>query len=258
MKKTILPALAMLIVAAVMLSTASYAWFAMSTSVSVENVNVSIKSDSSFLMISTTNNLTTIRTEKGISVEVNNTPKADLLPIAYDETKNTGDLLAQFANVTTWYHQVADAADSYVSTGDKTYLKAASVDGEGNPVAGDDFSDYVFSGTYYLAVAEGSNPMENLRAKVSIKNGDLPGDEAIKVLIVTSTNKTALNTESTYAADGFDTVNLGTVPNNATVRVDVYIFYDGNHPTVNTNGIASITDSTIDVSFTADVSNVSN
>ena len=100
--------------------------------------------------------------------------------------------------------------------------------------------------------------MENLRAKVSIKNGDAAGDEAIKVLIVTSHDKTVLNTVSTYADDGFDTVNLGTIPNNATVQVDVYIFYDGNHPTVYTNGIASITDSTIDVSFTADVSNVSN
>ena len=246
MKKTILPALAMLIVAAVMLSTASYAWFAMSTSVSVENVNVSIKSDSSFLMISTTDSLETIRTDKLISIDVNNS-KADLLPIAYDETKNTGDLLAQFANPSTWYHQVADAADSYVSTGAKTYL-----------TADDTFAEYVYSGTYYLAVADGSNPMENLRAKVSIKNGDLTGDEAIKVLIVTSTNKTVLNTVSTYATDGFDTVDLGDVPNDATVRVDVYIFYDGNHATVNTNGIASITDSTIDVSFTADVTDVSN
>ena len=246
MKKTILPALAMLIVAAVMLSTASYAWFAMSTSVSVENVNVSIKSDSSFLMISKTDDLTTIRTDKLISIEVNNA-KADLLPIAYDESKNTGNLLEQFANVTTWYHQVADTAASSVSTGAKTYLTAE-----------DTFANYVYSDTYYLAVADGSNPMENLRAKVSIKTGDATGDEAIKVLIVTSTNKTALNTISTYAADGFDTVNLGTVPNNATVQVDVYIFYDGNHTSVNTNGIASITDSTIDISFTADVTDVTN
>ena len=247
MKKTILPALAMLIVAAVMLSTASYAWFAMSKSVSVDNVNVSIKSDSSFLMISTENNLTKIREDKAINIPVNNDPKADLLPIAYDESKNTGDLLAQFANPTTWYHQVADTAASSASTGDKTYL-----------TAGDTFAHYVFSGTYYLAVAEGSNPMENLRAKVSIKSGDATGDEAIKVLIVTSANKTVLNTVSTYATDGFDTVDLGDVPNDATVQVDVYIFYDGNHTTVNTNGIASITDSTITVSFTADVSNVSN
>ena len=246
MKKTILPALAMLIVAAVMLSTASYAWFAMSTSVSVENVNVSIKSDSSFLMISTTDNLETIRTDKLISIDVNNS-KADLLPIAYDESKNTGDLLAQFANPSTWYHQVADAADSSVSTGAKTYL-----------TADDTFAEYVYSGTYYLAVADGSNPMENLRAKVSIKSGDATGDEAIKVLIVTSANKTVLNTVSTYATDGFDTVDLGDVPNDDTVQVDVYIFYDGNHATVNTNGIASITDSTIDISFTANVTDVSN
>ncbi len=246
MKKTILPALAMLIISAVMLSTASYAWFAMSKSVSVENVNVSIKSDSSFLMISTTNNLDTIRADKLISINVNN-DKADLLPIAYDESKNTGNLLEQFKNPSTWYHQVADAANSSVSTGAKTYL-----------TADDTFANYVYSGTYYLAVAAGSNPMENLRAKVSIKNGDDIGDEAIKVLIVTSTGKTALNTVSTYATDGFDTVNLGTVPNNATVQVDIYIFYDGNHTTVNTNGIASITDSTISVSFTADVTDVSN
>ena len=52
MKKTILPALAMLIVAAVMLSTASYAWFAMSNTATASDMKVNIKTDSSFLMIS--------------------------------------------------------------------------------------------------------------------------------------------------------------------------------------------------------------
>lgn len=247
MKKTILPALAMLIVAAVMLSTASYAWFAMSTQVSVENVNVSIKSDSSFLMISQSNDLATIRANKATNIPVNNNPKADLLPIAYDDTQNTGDLLEQFANVTTWYHQVADSAAGSTSSTGKTYLT-----GE------DNFDDYVYASTFYLAVAEGSNPMEKLRAKVSIKNGDATGDEAIRVLIVTQTATTTLQTTSIYGADGFDTVDLGTVPNNAAVQVDVYIFYDGNDESVFTNGISYITDSTISIFFTADVSDVSN
>ena len=53
--KRILVAVAMLLISATLLSTASYAWFAMNTRVSADGLNVGAYSDSLFLQISKDN-----------------------------------------------------------------------------------------------------------------------------------------------------------------------------------------------------------
>lgn len=263
MKKTILPALAMLIVAAVMLSTASYAWFAMSNEVSATNMSVSIKSDSSFLMISkasvvdpdgskeAADILAAVRDEQLTAAEFTKTDVKDLLPTAH---LTDDDSPAYYSTSGNWYTKVADSPDTHVSSTGSTSLTA------------ENFAEYVMTESFYIAVASGSNAMTNLRAKVSIKDftsDAVNGDPAVRVLIVTSTDDAEFSTATKYdvndtykVLDGDDndiTIDLGDVPADAAVKVDVYIYYDGNDSNIKTNNMLSIKDSTISISFTADV-----
>ena len=263
MKKTILPALAMLIVAAVMLSTASYAWFAMSNEVSATNMSVSIKSDSSFLMISkasvvdpdgsktATEILDAVRDEQLTAAEFTKANVTDLLPTAH---LTADDSPAYYSTSSSWYTKVADSPDTHVSSTAST------------PLTAENFAKHVMVESFYIAVASGSNAMTNLRAKVSIKDyttDAADGDPAVRVLIVTSTDDAEFSTATVYDVDdtymvldgeGNDiTIDLGDVPAEEAVKVDVYIYYDGNDSNIKTNNMLSIADSTISISFTADV-----
>lgn len=276
MKKTILPALAMLIISAVMLSTASYAWFAMGTQVSATNMNVSIKSDSSFLMISESSDIKTIRTDKKTTIGIKDAV-ADLLPIAHDSASlidNTGEqpvgktgdaLLASFSDKTNWYYMSSESPDRATGAEDsEVYLKnATGEEGQDGYVAGDDFGAYVYSKKFYIAIADGSNQMTDLKAKVSIKLGDVVGDEALRVVIVSKEAYHTYQLKNT-AGEGQDavwenvdeydsTIFAKTITDKDVIEVNVYIYYDGNDTSVFTNGFNFITDSSVSVFFSATV-----
>ena len=247
--RKILPALAMLIVSAVMLSTASFAWFAMGTSVSANNMSVGIKSDSSFLMIAdsanvdTTSNdtiLSSIRTAK--STYVNYTGDTELFPIAFDESivgtsdgTNAIDDFDLTSGSKPWYYMRSTDPSNATGSGDKTYI--------------DTLTEYVLHKTVYLAIAAGSNAMTDLTATVS---GTGAIDEAVRVLVVVG---------DVYYVYDSDTLNsstdFGDITSSAPVRADIYVYYDGNDASVTTNNYnaASIADTIVNVTFSATVSN---
>ena len=250
MKKTILPALAMLIVAAVMLSTASYAWFAMSNTATATDMKVNIKTDSSFLMIADANvidaqisgtettAIAAVQAAATTTVPFGTVASTELYPTAHNTAEETP---AYFANPANWYTKTADKATASTSTGNATPLAS--------------FDTYVLVNSFYITVAQGTTDMENLRAKVNIKHATesaTDGDEAIRVLIVSTADSVELQTTTEYEDDGYANVDLGDVTSSAVVKVDVYIYYDGNDTTVYTNGIGAILPSSIDITFTAD------
>lgn len=244
LSRTILPALAMLIVAAVMLTTASFAWFAMSTEVAATNMSVGIKSDSSYLLISEDGALDTIRTNGKTSLEYASVAKTNLLPVALDSTKiATGvspiEELSTYDGV--WYYQTAENPGS----------SAAAADAAKTSVTSADVTDYLYKKTFYLAVAAGSNAMTDLKARVSILNDAASGDEAIRVVVA---SENAYQVFNTTTENYVGATVLGDIAADGVVQIDVYIFYDGTDETVFTNNITSIIDSQISVYFTASVS----
>ena len=203
MKKTILPALAMLIVAAVMLSTASYAWFAMGNEVVAENMNVSVKSDSTYLVIMKDTDYATKTDAQGKvisgytaqSVKFADTYK-DLYPVAFGYTSaEEGDKITYTPTPYATNVEYDFTADTVWYTMEGT----TSFDGEGKdgtltPLAYGDattdgtvLKDYVLLSSVYVSVSKGSNPMNNLKAKIELagKGGNDP-DDAINVLVVTT------------------------------------------------------------------------
>ena len=256
MKKTILPALAMLIVAAVMLSTASYAWFAMGGTVTAENMNVSVKSDSAYLVILKDTELSANVDGEGKiasgftqqSVQFNasaTTGNKAIYPVAFD-TSAEGFASANFELDTTWYTMQGKNSADGTGIGEKTYLpyKTTTKDGE-TTTDGTVLKDYVLLSTVYIATSKGSQDMKNLKASVSID-----GDDAINVVVVTS----AAYKHFTDPTQSYDSTVLYQTLNNTPIKVDIYVFYNGNDSTITTDqlGLKEIKNSSITVSFSAD------
>ena len=152
MKKTILPALAMLIISAVMLSTASYAWFAMSTEVSAENMQVSITSDAANLVIAQS------------SAAITGNPEYNTLKWTVDReevllpTANIGAKSTDFTQQNIWYTQNSDDPASHEGTdASRTFIDPTKLDGE-----------YALVETFFVGLTAGSNDMYDLKAKVTI------------------------------------------------------------------------------------------
>ena len=73
--RKLIPAFIMLLVSAIRLSTASYAWFANSYTVSANGMSVKVNSDAKFLLISDDNT----EFDDSVTLEENNTAIVDLV-----------------------------------------------------------------------------------------------------------------------------------------------------------------------------------
>lgn len=260
MKKTILPALAMLIISAVMLSTASYAWFAMSEEVSASNMNVSVTSDAANLIISTTeSDVINTTTHNTFDVPLNTTNATELLPVAFDTAKvvNSSSFApstdeADKANNTVWYHMTSKAANSHV--GDSSTKKF---------VQNQEFGKYVLAHTVYVGISKGSNEMTNLQAKVTITtpNVDEGAENYVNVLVVSTDLETGYqNFTKTTTGYGDAVVLANSITAANPVQVDIYIYYNGEHSGITSSNLAAdaIKDSTVTVFFHADQKTTSN
>ena len=260
MKKTILPALAMLIVAAVMLSTASYAWFAMGNEVRAENMNVSVKSDSTYLVIAKASDLTNTNVVKDGVIATGYTeqavgfatdPAKKLYPVAYGYTSSTD------GEGKTTYNPTPYAAGNYDFTTDSVWFTMEGTDSaNGDGKAGtlepltysEVLADYVLLNSAIIAVSKGSNKMYDLQAKIEIATG---GDDAINVLVVVGDRYQRF--EATASGSDYIAVSLADEITDAPIQVDIYVFYDGEHDNITTNelGLGNIEDSSVTVKFTA-------
>ena len=90
MKKTkiIVPALGMLLLSTAASVTGTVAWFATNSAVQANGVRLTVKSDSSFLIIGTENNLATVQGANSITANLT-TVTAEVLPVAHDAIANT-------------------------------------------------------------------------------------------------------------------------------------------------------------------------
>lgn len=250
MKKTILPALAMLIISAVMLSTASYAWFAMGGTVTADSMNVEVKSDSAYLVIAKT--AAEIKPGySGQSVSFSPT-NHDIYPVAYPFDAASYD---KFDDDDFWYTMQGSSSTSHVGKVEtKKNIEYGAVGTEGTLL-----EDYVLLSTVYVATSVGSEDMDNLKANVTIT-----GDEAVNVVIVCTYDYTVkVDGVDTNRAGGqferYETTKSGTLElspeiTNTPVKMDIYVFYNGEHSTITTDnfGLGTILDTSVKVIFNAE------
>ncbi len=247
--KKILPALAMLIVSAVMMATASFAWFAMNETVEANQMSVNIKSDSVYLLISSDKNTNTeIQEQNGISAAGVTTDPLDLFPTAH--ANKAGDFTstektitgAELKNFSNWYTKAADDVSSSTST--KT---ASELTG---------FENYVVRYTFYLTLGAGSNDAEDLilneftitASDDSAATGSELTVAPFRALLISGNSYIELKNGDSVPVtviDG-DASNPAVTDDNVT-QLDVYLYYDGNDSSVYTENIINLED--VDFSF---------
>ncbi|MBQ7566521.1 MAG: hypothetical protein IJT18_05315 [Oscillospiraceae bacterium] len=244
LRKQLLAAVAMVIVAAIAVTSSTFAWFAANTTVTAQGMSVTAKSDASFLLIKAgTQTAAAVRTG-ALTADSATTATAALFPAAHTTAAGVGYTIDDIedddtTNMTDWYFK--NSNDPATSNVDVTAAQDIAVA---------DFDKYVLANEFTIALADGSNDVENL--KVGTCTITATGDEAVKVIVATD-----YASEEFSGAGGSGTVvlrNTGLTDGaNDIETVRIYIYWDGNDADVYTNGIADLLSTAVTVTFVADV-----
>ena len=239
MTRKILPAIVMLLVSAIMLSTASFAWFASSTSVEATNMSVKVQSAAKFMEISQTQS----GTYSHSVTAANQSAVVDLVHAKIDAINKT---------TVTWYEGESDNPDS-ANAGKLT---------DADKLTSDDLEakTYYLKNTFWVKMSSGSTTdLANLKisnVEVVKTIGEYTGDnldKALRVLVV-GPNGSQLwtNTTGTMAlAEGASA--FATTVTKTAQSFDVYVFYDGEDAVATTNKAVELKGLSVKIAFAAEM-----
>ena len=269
MTRKILPALLMLVVSAIMLSTASLAWFAMNPSVEATGMTVNVKSDSVYLLIVAEDNegdaapaaseIQTANTISATGVGLDKDGKGnsitDVYPSAYYNDSLKGEdgegdrtikvsVGGDFKTASNWYYATAqDASTSDMKTDSDTPLTT--------------FAEYVVRYKYYVTLAAGSSAIDNLKVSgltITDKNGTTDAPNTLDPLKVVVACGDAYEEFDKNTSDGtVDLTGAAQLTDSAVFEICVYVYYNGNDSSVTTNNIANL--AAADITFSLATSN---
>ena len=267
MKKTkiLVPAMGMLLLSTAASVTGTVAWFAANASVEASGMQLHAKSDTTYLLISKTNN-----TADDIQAENSN---AGFKEVDFGMTANDSKVYPSapaLNNTDTGYlttsgKQVGGATittagviiDNEAKASAVTNWYTASALGTG---AADidaasarqltSFTDYVIIKTVWLTIADGANPAHNLTVTPTFTQIGAGDDiTAVKMLVTTDDGGFA----ALSSANNNTAVNIKgsdhTLDNTHVREIKMYLYYDGNDSKVYTNHMASLTGAEVELSF---------
>ena len=267
LSKKLLPAILMLVVSAIMLTTSSFAWFSMNTNVSATDMTVTAKADQVFLQISDGSKVYDANGDEGttnmfsdkvsmVTVAASNTGASKtFLPVAVgtaatdpvfvdgvlDTEGSVTDLGTTEAASRKWFSNFSKTTESYAPAG--AYEEIPTNDNEAILS-----TNYALINTFYLRLnpsagrTTAAQPLTSTVALVTSTDEALA--QSVSVLIVCGDyaqvwKQTALNV---WALDGGDKqltagafTNSGS--NEGAVEVKVYVFFDGENANCTTANI---------------------
>ena len=256
MKKTkiLVPAMGMLLLSTAASITGTVAWFAANASVTATGMQIQVKTDNTYLLISSTASTAAgIQSENVKTVDIGMTaqqsqvyPSAPCLSaaeVAYLPA-STGKTVSGTA-ITTAGALVTNAA-----TAAALGPGAADIDST-TAVQLESFTNYVFVQNLYLTVAAGSNAARNLSITATFTQKTGGHDiTAVKMIAVTDDGGFAVLSSTSASADIKGT---NTNITDSTVRtVTLYLYYDGNDSHVYTNNMADLSGADISVKLDVD------
>jgi len=230
----------------VALGTSTYAWFSMNDKVTVSGMQLSAKSDSTYLIIGDTNDLATLQGDNKTAIKLEiEKDHSYVYPSGHGTITKTSEAdLTASGKYSNWFYKVAKNPDSPAADPDKetVYLETAK------------FDKYVKHETVYVVLAKGSNQATNLVASLTdFKSNETAtsntptnhDNSAVKVLITSATKSVELDknnlTSSVALADTVDDQNV--------IQLDIYLYYDGENPAVYTNNILNLDGATFTINF---------
>ena len=251
-----IPALVMLIVSAIMLSTASYAWLASNTEVSAGPMTVKANTDVVFLQISNDNS--TWDRSAAAKKSIGATDDGLELVNAYVDTDNIKWRTAEGASPDSSVKNEAGYTDVTTIVGGTA--------GEVNGVAKTQDS-YVLYNTFYVRMSNANSTVKDLEVSAVEVVGDQivtdSFDQSLRVLVVAKNGTTVLGYEcwkvatakdgtTTEAESVFKTDVLAATVTNAPITLEVYVYYDGEDTAAKTDNLSSSAAARqVTVSFTA-------
>lgn len=238
MTRKLIPALAMLLVSAIMLSTASFAWFASSTTVEANGMSVKAQTAAKFIQISNAENGTFASAAAAPSASASKS-----VDLVHAEIADDGKAV-------TWYTGVSTDPDDIGTTNSTSF----ELDEDGG--------SYALVNTFWVKMSSGSTvDLNNLTIqsiKVITNNGAFTGDnlnKALRVLVVGENGSQLWTNESGDAsgnmakASGNDFI-IDVVTKTAE-SFKVYVFYDGESSVATTNKAVDLAGVSVAITFSA-------
>ena len=207
--KRLIPAFAMLLVSAVLMSTASFAWFSMNDKVTVSGMSITATQTEIFLEISTEQN-------SGFTTSVDKTITDVLSPIAHDEFTKVADI----ADPNSWYYLVGeDPTQSAASEDSRTDIST--------------LTGYVAVATYYVRA---NDKTDATIYDLFVSSVTITGTNGGTSVIIAGPDgyqefKTSAEQEITVDAAKVLVQELTDTPQ----AITVYVYIDGAHRDVFTN-----------------------
>lgn len=250
--KKLIPALCMLLVSAVMLGGTTFAWFSMNTTVKATDMQVTAKSNATYLLISdssTKTGATTTLTDTVVANYEYSTQNADkkVYPVKYfknaTETSTIGSVQLKDASgydSSTWLGDnkwfTANNGNATSANDDVKNIKAVEISNY----------DYILKYTVYLTLSKDS---ADISEKVKVTYSATGADASVKSVVVIDGEYLEVASGSSTAT----TTNEVNIKNNATVEVFIYVYIDGDSANVNSNYLNSGTDLKGNVSIQFDL-----
>ena len=242
LKKQMGAAIAMVLVAAIALGSATFAWFVSNNVVKAETAGISAQSNAAFMVIKYNQ-----KTDKNSPTEDKSTieDKAQLLPAHIDDNG-------------VWKSAFASSSTSSAVNSNTWYTITANGQADGTAAAAV-ASKYAIKDTFYIGSKTGT--LENLKvAGVQATNNGSVLDSAVRVLVVCGKNWVVYDgagKKVTVTGEAADEVLANTIEHksdtdNGDQQVDVYVYYDGEDAKVYTDNQGMFTgDINVKVTFKA-------
>lgn len=245
LKKQMGAAIAMVLVAAVALGSATFAWFVSNNTVTAKTSTISAQSNAPFLKI----DKTAITEDSETSISYADEVNEKLYPAqVVKNTDNKPLFKSAYAAAAT---AAAELTDSRYDVGDAT----AAVTGY-----------FAIKKSFKIGTADDkAGSFKNLKvAGVELTSTGTEGlEDALSILVVCGDNwavykksdngvvLTKYKDNVSAAGNNTDGILATTIAANASVDVDVYVFYDGSEDNVRTDNLDELTNIGATVKFTA-------
>jgi hypothetical protein len=222
----------------VALGTSTYAWFSMNTTVKAENMVVTAKSDSTYLLIGTSQAAATVQAGNATEADaVTEATSTEVYPIAFNKTEKTIYLNGKTADNAQAADTQVIPANTWYTLSNKNTNNATDELTNYAAHAENALTGYVVKYTAYLCLSKDSQTAFTGKLNLAYSlaaNGEDDADAAISTMVKIYNGANVLESSDvlTSTANSYTTNASVTINNTDTVKVEMWVFIDGNSANV--------------------------
>lgn len=253
LKKQMGAAIAMVLVAAVALGSATFAWFVTNNKVDATTSTISAQSNAAYMYIRNKDNTDTNSTSDVADIKDNK----QLYPATWANHFDGSNNLSATAGI--YQFETATALDPKASAIDANTRRVV-----GAPDSTEVLDKYAVKNTFKVGTkgTKLTNLVVDTKADsislVSVDGSNTQFDNALRILVKCGDNWVLCDKDHVIESSNNNLLKDEVLPGDANeVEVDIYVFYDGDDAAIYTNNLGSLKDASkkIKVTFTATADN---